>query len=125
MTPLKGLTFVYNEIFLNRTDDKEIWYEFMQWSDNPYHHTTNACECHCEKHRKVDNNVYCQSVFHHLCYFCYSKDRALFAIKQIINFYCGIGKIYAKSPLVARDLLVAFCFYKIKYYICSDEIGFY
>jgi phage terminase large subunit-like protein len=36
MTPLKGLTFVYNEIFLNRTDDKEIWYEFMQWSDNPY-----------------------------------------------------------------------------------------
>ncbi len=36
MTPLKGLTFVYNEIFLNRYDDKEVWYEFMEWKDNPY-----------------------------------------------------------------------------------------
>ena len=36
MTPLKGLTFVYREIFLNRHNDREIWYEFMEWSDNPY-----------------------------------------------------------------------------------------
>ncbi len=36
MTPLKGLTFVYNEIFLNRRNDPEIWYEFIEWSDNPY-----------------------------------------------------------------------------------------
>lgn len=36
MTPLKGLTFVYNEIFLNRYNDSEVWYEFMEWSDNPY-----------------------------------------------------------------------------------------
>lgn len=36
MTPLKGLTFVYNDIYLNRGNDKEVWYEFMQWSDNPY-----------------------------------------------------------------------------------------
>jgi len=36
MTPLKGLTFVYNEIFLNRRQDPEVWYEFMEWSDNPY-----------------------------------------------------------------------------------------
>ena len=36
MTPLKGLTFVYNEIFLNRRGDPEVWYEFMEWSDNPY-----------------------------------------------------------------------------------------
>ncbi len=36
MTPLKGLTFVYNEIFLNRRNDPEIWYEFMEWRDNPY-----------------------------------------------------------------------------------------
>ncbi len=36
MTPLKGLTFVYNEIFLNRRNDGEVWYEFMEWSDNPY-----------------------------------------------------------------------------------------
>ncbi len=36
MTPLKGLTFVYNEIFLNRRNDPEAWYEFMEWADNPY-----------------------------------------------------------------------------------------
>ncbi len=36
MTPLKGLTFVYNDIFCNRGNDPEIWYEFMEWSDNPY-----------------------------------------------------------------------------------------
>jgi phage terminase large subunit-like protein len=36
MTPLKGRTFVYNEIFLNRCGDDEVWYEFMEWSDNPY-----------------------------------------------------------------------------------------
>ncbi|MBO7298019.1 MAG: terminase family protein [Clostridia bacterium] len=36
MTPLKGLTFVYNEIYLNRLNNPEIWYEFMEWSDNPY-----------------------------------------------------------------------------------------
>ena len=36
MTPLKGLTFVYNEIYLNRYNDSEVWYEFMEWSDNPY-----------------------------------------------------------------------------------------
>ncbi len=36
MTPLKGLTFVYNEIFLNRKGDPEVWYEFMEWKDNPY-----------------------------------------------------------------------------------------
>ena len=36
MTPLKGLTFVYNEIFLNRRNDNEVWYEFMEWADNPY-----------------------------------------------------------------------------------------
>lgn len=36
MTPLKGLTFVYEDIFLNRRGDGEAWYEFMEWSDNPY-----------------------------------------------------------------------------------------
>lgn len=36
MTPLKGLTFVYEEIFLNKYNDAEIWYEFMEWADNPY-----------------------------------------------------------------------------------------
>ncbi len=36
MTPLKGLTFIYNDIYLNRFNDSEVWYEFMEWSDNPY-----------------------------------------------------------------------------------------
>ncbi len=36
MTPLKGKTFIYNEIYLNRKRNPEIWYEFMTWEDNPY-----------------------------------------------------------------------------------------
>ena len=36
MTPLKGLTWVYEVIFLNKFNNPEIWYEFIQWSDNPF-----------------------------------------------------------------------------------------
>ena len=36
MTPLKGLTFIYEEIFLNKSNSPEIWCEFMEWADNPY-----------------------------------------------------------------------------------------
>lgn len=36
MTPLKGMTFVYDEIYLNKYNDENIWHEFMQWDDNPY-----------------------------------------------------------------------------------------
>ena len=36
MTPLKGLTFIYREIYLNENNDKNVWYEFMEWADNPY-----------------------------------------------------------------------------------------
>ena len=36
MTPLKGMTFVYDEIYLNKYNDPNIWYEFMQWDDNPF-----------------------------------------------------------------------------------------
>ncbi|MBO7736888.1 MAG: terminase family protein, partial [Clostridia bacterium] len=36
MTPLKGITFIYDEIYLNKGNNPEVWYEFMQWSDNPY-----------------------------------------------------------------------------------------
>lgn len=36
MTPLKGKTFIYNEIYLNRKKNPEIWHEFMTWEDNPY-----------------------------------------------------------------------------------------
>jgi len=36
MTPLKGLTFIYEEIYLNKRNNPEVWYEFMEWADNPY-----------------------------------------------------------------------------------------
>ena len=36
MTPLKGLTWVYNTIYLNEGNDPEVWYVTMSWEDNPY-----------------------------------------------------------------------------------------
>lgn len=36
MTPLKGRTFIYNEIYLNVKRSPEVWCEFMEWKDNPY-----------------------------------------------------------------------------------------
>ena len=36
MTPLKGLTWVYRVIYLNESNDEDVWYEQMQWEDNPY-----------------------------------------------------------------------------------------
>lgn len=36
MTPLKGLTWVYDEIYLNPKSDPEIWTISMEWSDNPF-----------------------------------------------------------------------------------------
>ena len=36
MTPLKGLTWVYDEIYLNKKNDKEIWHENITWQDNPF-----------------------------------------------------------------------------------------
>lgn len=36
MTPLKGLTWVYRQIYLNESKDEEVWCEFMEWADNPF-----------------------------------------------------------------------------------------
>ncbi len=36
MTPLKGLTWVYDTIYLNTYNDSEVWCIFMEWADNPY-----------------------------------------------------------------------------------------
>ena len=36
MTPLKGLTWVYNEIYLNEHNDENVWSIQMEWADNPY-----------------------------------------------------------------------------------------
>lgn len=36
MTPLKGLNWVYDEIFMNEFSDPEIWYIQISWQDNPF-----------------------------------------------------------------------------------------
>lgn len=36
MTPLKGLTWVYDQIYLNTNQDPQIWSQHMTWQDNPY-----------------------------------------------------------------------------------------
>ncbi len=36
MTPLKGLTWVYDEIYLNSKHDENVWHVEMEWADNPY-----------------------------------------------------------------------------------------
>lgn len=36
MTPLKGLTWVYDEIELNESRNPEVWCTHMEWKDNPY-----------------------------------------------------------------------------------------
>ncbi len=36
MTPLKGLTFIYEKIFLNLSNSPDVWCEFMEWADNPF-----------------------------------------------------------------------------------------
>ena len=36
MTPLKGLSWVYNYIYLNEFNDEDVWYTQMEWADNPF-----------------------------------------------------------------------------------------
>ena len=36
MTPLKGLTWVYDEIYLNKYNNPEVWHEHIEWNDNPF-----------------------------------------------------------------------------------------
>lgn len=36
MTPLKGLSWVYEDIYLNKGMNKEVWHISMEWADNPY-----------------------------------------------------------------------------------------
>jgi phage terminase large subunit-like protein len=36
MTPLKGLTWVYEQIYLNASNDSEVWHTTMEWEDNPF-----------------------------------------------------------------------------------------
>ena len=36
MTPLMGLTWVYDTIYMNEMNDPEVWCMTMQWSDNPF-----------------------------------------------------------------------------------------
>ncbi len=36
MTPLKGLSWVYEEIYINTRNDENVWYSQMSWKDNPF-----------------------------------------------------------------------------------------
>ena len=36
MTPLKGFTYIYNQIYLNSMNDSEVFYLFITWEDNPF-----------------------------------------------------------------------------------------
>lgn len=36
MTPLQGLTWVYDTIYINDIQDPEVLYWLMEWADNPY-----------------------------------------------------------------------------------------
>ena len=36
MTPLKGLTWVYDEIYLNKSNNPEMWHIHIEWADNPF-----------------------------------------------------------------------------------------
>jgi phage terminase large subunit-like protein len=36
MTPLQGLTWVYDTIYMNETQDKEVKYWLIEWKDNPH-----------------------------------------------------------------------------------------
>ena len=36
MTPLKGRTFIFGEIYLNAKNNAEVWHEFMNWEDNTF-----------------------------------------------------------------------------------------
>ena len=36
MTPLKGRSWVYDEIYMNKRENPEVWYVTMEWADNPY-----------------------------------------------------------------------------------------
>lgn len=36
MTPLLGKTFVYDKIYLNKSNDDEVFYTFFEWADNPF-----------------------------------------------------------------------------------------
>lgn len=36
MTPLKGTTYIYDEIYLNSSNNEDVWHIFMSWDDNPF-----------------------------------------------------------------------------------------
>lgn len=47
MTPLKGLSWVYSQIYLNPKQDKEIWTIQMEWADNPFLDPNEIAEMSC------------------------------------------------------------------------------
>jgi len=70
MTPLKGETFIYNEIYLNRRNNPQVWCEFMSWEDNPYL-------------SKKEIKTLSQSM-----------DSAVLDSRKYGKFSCGVGLVY-------------------------------
>ncbi len=72
MTPLKGLTWVYDEIYLNKYNDDNVWCTFMSWEDNPFlnkneikalSNSMSLDELNSRKYGKFGSNggmVYCE-----------------------------------------------------------------
>ena len=72
MTPLKGLTWVYDEIYLNKYNDDNVWCTFMSWEDNPFlnkneikalSNSMSSDELNSRKYGKFGSNggmVYCE-----------------------------------------------------------------
>lgn len=54
MTPLKGFTYIYDEIYLNSKQDPEVFCLFMSWLDNPY---LNKLEIERLKHTFSDDEL--------------------------------------------------------------------
>ena len=46
MTPLKGLTWVYSEIYLNEGKNEEVWYEQISWEDTLFFRQKRFKCCH-------------------------------------------------------------------------------
>lgn len=53
MTPLKGKTFIYNEIYLNIKHNPQVWHECITWEDNPFLSKKEARLLECA----LDNSV--------------------------------------------------------------------
>lgn len=65
MTPLKGLTWVYDEIYVNEKSDPDIWHTFMTWQDNPFLASEEIQKLHdCMSKDELESRCYGKFVGH-------------------------------------------------------------